>query len=247
MTQTVFYQALLNPDLPVPDGLTDAQGRPAGRRFSVYRNNVTSSLTEVLQKGFPVVQALLGEAYFKALAVTFLRENPPTSRIMMLYGAAMPAFLARFPPLANLPYLPDIARLEQALRESYHAADSTPIDAARLGTLAPDAFMAARLRLAPALRVVSSDYPVFSIWAANTLPGAPQPRMQAEAALITRPEFDPAPHLLPPGGAGFLTALAQGRRVSEALACAPEDFDIGGVLTLLIEGGAITDLIEDAR
>ena len=154
MNQATFYRALLNPDLPVPAGLIDAGGRPAGSRFSVYRNNVTSGLTEVLQMGFPVLQKLLGEAYFKALAVSFLRENPPTSRIMMLYGAAMPGFLENFPPLAHLPYLADVARLEQALRCSYHAADAPPIDAARLSALSPEAFMAARLELAPALQLI---------------------------------------------------------------------------------------------
>jgi hypothetical protein len=246
MTQSTFHKALLNPDLPVPEGLIDSAGNPAGRRFSVYRNNVTSSLTQVLQTGFPVLQKLLGEEYFKALAVLFLRENPPDSRIMMLYGAAMPGFLARFPPLAHLPYLPDVARLEQALRMSYHAADSTAIDPARLGALQPDAFMAVRFRLAPTLHLIASSYPIFSIWAANSRDDAPAPHMRPEAALITRPEYDPAPHLLPVGGAAFLTALIAGQSVAEALATAPDEFDIGNVLTLLIQGGAIIDLIEDA-
>jgi hypothetical protein len=245
MNQGEFSAALLNPELPAPSGLTDALGRPAGRRFSVYRNNVTASLTDVLQTGFPVLQKLVGEDYFKALAVLFLRENPPQSRIMMLYGAALPDFLATFPPLAHLPYLPDVARLEQALRESYHAADVPVFDAARLGALPPDALMAARLRLAPALRCLSSRYPVFSVWAANSREGAAPPQMRAEATLITRAGFDPEPHLLPPGGAGFIAALTAGKTVGDALTAAPEDFDIGTVLTLLIQGNGIADLIEE--
>jgi len=245
MSQSTFYRALLNPDLPVPPGLVDAEGRPAGRRFSVYRNNVTSGLIEVLEKGFPVLQKLLGEAYFKALAVAFLRQHPPTSRIMMLYGAQMPGFLAGFAPLAHLPYLPDIARLEQALRDSYHATDAAPTDAARLAALTPEAFMAARFKLAPALRLIASDWPVFSIWAANSREGTPPLIMQPEDAIITRPEFDPQPHLLPPGGSAFLTALSAGKNVGQALETAPEEIDLGTILTLLIQGGAIVDIIEE--
>ncbi|MFT7059878.1 MAG: hypothetical protein ACJASV_002392 [Pseudorhodobacter sp.] len=245
MIQSQFHEALLNPDLPVPAGLIDAEGRPAGRRFSIYRNNVTASLTEVLQKGFPVLQKLLGEEYFKALAVLFLRENPPTSRIMMLYGAAMPSFLAGFPPLAHLPYLPDIARLEQALREAYHAADTAAIDPARLGALAPEAFMAARFTLSPALRVITSDYPVFSIWAANSREGAPAPVMRAETAAILRADYDPEPHLLPAHGADFIAALQAGQSIGAALEPLPEDFDLGATLALLIHSNAITDLIEE--
>jgi len=41
MSQHSFSQALLAPDLPIPEGLTDGQGAPAGKRFAVYRNNVT--------------------------------------------------------------------------------------------------------------------------------------------------------------------------------------------------------------
>ena len=33
MRQAEFRDALLDPDLPVPAGLTDPQGHPAGRRF----------------------------------------------------------------------------------------------------------------------------------------------------------------------------------------------------------------------
>jgi hypothetical protein len=244
MKEAAFTQALLDPDLAVPTGLIDAAGRPAGRRFSVYRNNVAGSLIEALEQGFPVLQKLLGETYFKALAGAFLRQHPPRSRLMMFYGAEMPNFLADFPPLANLPYLPDVARLEFALREAYHAADAAPIAAETLAALAPERFMAARLHLAPALRWVASEYPVWSIWQANTIGGA-APQMRPEAALVLRPGFDAEPHLLPPQGADFIAALHAGNTVGQALEQAGEHFDITALLGLLIQGGAITGLDED--
>ena len=245
MTHSAFAAALLNPDLPVPDGLVDAQGRPAGRRFSVYRNNVAGSLTEGLEQSFPVLKKLLGEDYFKAMAGVFLREHPPRSRLMMFYGADMPAFLEGFPPLAHLPYLADVARLEQALREAYHAADAPPVSTERLGALSPDAFLTARLHLAPALRLVASRFPIWSIWRANTQSEAPAPVMRAEAVVILRPEFDAMPHLLPVGGLAFLEALIAGKTVETALELAGEDFDVGATLALLIGGGGIVGLSEE--
>jgi len=245
MKQASFTAALLNTDLAVPDGLVDGLGRPAGRRFAVYRNNVAGSLTEALEQGFPVIAKLLGEEFFKAMAGVFLRAQPPRSRIMMTYGTDMPAFLASFPPLTHLPYLADVARLEQALREAYHAADVAPIAPEVLGAVQPDRLLAAKVRLAPALRLIVSPYPVLSIWRANTDEAAPKPQMQAEAALILRPDYDPAPHLLPPGGAEFVAALQEGATVAAAFDQAGEIFDIGAMLGLLIGGGAITGLAED--
>jgi hypothetical protein len=246
MRQASFAAALLDPDLPVPEGLIDAQGRPAGRRFAVYRNNVAGSLTGVLEQGFPVVAKLLGEDYFKAMAGVFLRQHPPTSRIMMLYGDAMPAFLAGFPPLAKLPYLADVARLEQALREAYHAADAAPVAAQVLAELPPEDFMAARVRLAPALRVIASPYPILSIWRANTEEAAPPPVMRPEDVIVLRPEFDPEPHLLPAGGAEFVTALLAGETIGAALDLAGEDIDLSAVLAVLIGGGAFIDILEES-
>lgn len=245
MTEADFTAALLNPDLPVPDGLVDAQGRPAGRRFSVYRNNVASSLTDALQTAFPVLEKLLGTDYFKALAGVFLRAHPPKSRVMMLYGDALPGFLETFPPLAHLPYLADVARLEQALREAYHAADADPIATDVLAGLPPERFIAARLRFAPAMRLIVSRYPVHSIWRANREADAPAPQMRAEAVLVLRPGYDPSPHVLPDGGAAFLTCLLAGQTVGMALEQATEGFDLNTLLAMLIGGGAIVDLDEE--
>ena len=100
MSQHSFSQALLAPDLPVPDGLTDGQGAPAGKRFAVYRNNVTVSLIDAPEAGFPVVVKLIGAENFRNIAREYLRKEPPVSPLIMLYGAGFPAFLASFRPLA---------------------------------------------------------------------------------------------------------------------------------------------------
>lgn len=199
MTEAEFAAALLDPRRPVPAGLIRPDGQPAGRRFAVYRNNIAVGLTEALRAGFPVVERLLGAAFFSAMAGEFLRRHPPQSRIMMLYGDALPEFLATLPSLAAYPYVPDVARLEQALRESYHAADVEALPGDALATLPEATLLSSRLCFAPAVHLIRSNWPVHSIWRAN-VQGGPKPLSELEDVLILRPDFDPLPHLLPAGG-----------------------------------------------
>lgn len=246
VAQPDFAAALMDPSQAVPAGLTDPAGRPAGRRFDVYRNNVAHSLTEALEVAFPVLNKLLGDEFFRAMAGHFLRLHPPVSPLLMFYGEAMPAFLAGFPPVAHLPYLPDIARLELARRQSYHAVDAPVLAPERLQSLPADRLLSARLILAPAVRLIRSDWPVHGIWRANMEPGAPAPAMQAEDVLIARPGFDPVMSVLPPGGGAFIAALADGGTLGTAHDAAAETpgYDLTAILGVLIGTAALTDLQE---
>jgi len=243
MNQSLFAAALLDPEAPVPPGITDPEGRAAPKRFSVYRNNVASSLTRALEAAFPTVRKLVGDEFFGAMAVVFLRAHPPRSRMLMQYGDEMPAFLEAFPPVAQLGYLPDMARLDQAMRESYHAADSVPLPEAEFQRLLGSDIADLRLTLAPSLRLVRSRWPLHAIWAANHDAG-PKPMPTAQDVVVLRPGFDPRPQLLPPGGAAMLEALLAGRTLGDSIDAAGEGFDLAGVLALLIAGQAITGVLK---
>lgn len=243
MIEIDFAAALLDPSAPVPGGVVDPEGRAAPRRFDVYRNNVASSLTRALEAAFPTVRKLVGEEFFAATAAVFLRAHPPRSRMLMLYGEEFPGFLEAFPPVAHLGYLPDVARLDQAMRESYHAADSLPLPEPEFQRLVGTDIAGLRLRLAPSVRLVRSHWPVVSIWAANHA-GGPKPPAVAEDALVLRPEFDPRPHLLPPGGAVFTEALLARRTLGDSLDAAGPELDLVSLLGLLIAGRAITGVSE---
>ena len=242
--QTTFRSALLDPEQPVPPGLLDGAGRPAGARFSVSRNNVAVSLTEALEQTFPVIRKLIGDENFKPVAGIYLRAQPPASPILSRYGESFPAFLEGFQPLAHLGYLADTARLERALVESYHAADAAPLDPAVFAQTAPDALPRLTLEFAPAVRLLRSPWPIHGIWRYNTEDGAPQPPHDAQDILVTRPDYDPVPRLLPPGGAAFIAALLRGAPLgtaaAEASAEAPE-FDLAPLLSVLLQDNALIE------
>jgi hypothetical protein len=238
--QHAFAAALLDPALPPPPGLIDPEGRPAGRRFDVYRNNVAAGLTDALATGFPVVERLVGREFFRAMAGVFLRAHPPEDPRLQLWGGRFPGFLAGFGPVAQLPYLPDVARLELGLRQSYHAADAPHMP---LAGRDPEEVLAFRPRLAPATLILASRFPVLSIWRRNS--GSPEhPVGRApETALILRREFDPAPLPLPQGGHTLARRLKGRLTLAEALTAtqaAEPEADMPALLTLFLSPGLLT-------
>lgn len=247
VTQAQFRTALLNADAPVPAGLDDGGGAPAGARYDVYRNNVTASLVDAMKLAFPTVRLLLGAQNFDPLMPHFVRAHPPRSPLMMQYGVEFPAFLENFQPLAHLGYLADIARIDLAMRTSYHAADARPLDPS-IFQQPPETLENMRLRLAPATQILRSHWPIFDLWRRATDPTAPKPRTAAQAVLITRPAFDPALHLLPEGAATFLLSVRDqplGASVEAAQVAAP-GFDFGATLALLLENHAFAHSTEDS-
>lgn len=169
MDQACFSAALLDPDLPLPAGLHTCNGSDPARRFAVYRNNVLHSLTDALASTFPVTQALVGEAFFRAMAQVYVRANPPRSPILAFYGQGFADFVAGFAPAASLPYLSDVARLEMARVEVFHAADEPGLTPQRLAQAVTGhhGSTATLLQLTPAVQLLRSRYPVVSVWAAH--------------------------------------------------------------------------------
>lgn len=243
--QSEFRAGLLDTQVPVPSGLVDGRGRPAGRRYSVYRNNVTVSLIEAMKTAFPFVRDLIGPQRFDALVPHFVRAHPPLSPLMMFYGAGFPEFLSTVEQLSHVGYLPDAARLDLAIRQSYHAADGPKFNPHILQELSPEQLMQSTWTLAPATLILRSPWPLHDIWRFSQDKDAPKPKARAQDILITRPEYDPAPHALPVGAATWLDALAEGKPLGEAVDIATEahpTFDLGESLTVVLQSQAISTI-----
>ncbi len=242
--QRGFGAALLDNRLPVPAGLVGPDGKPSTRRFAVYRNNVMVGLIDALSDAFPTVRQLVGDAFFRAMAGVYARLEPPSSPVLLHYGAGFPDFLTNFPPLKDLPFLPDIARIERAWVEAYHAADAVCADVEPLLHMSPNQIGAHCVRFHPSARLQCSAYPAFSIWQANQ-PGqtALVPDMAvAEDCLIMRPVTEVSIRRLLPGVAPFLQKLIDGASLSNAATAgflATPHFDFAKALSDLLLSGAL--------
>lgn len=246
-----FGQALLDASLPSPDGVIGPDGKPAPKRFNVYRNNVIVSLIEALGDTFVAVRRLLGDEYFGALAREYIIRHPPTSPVLIWYGKSFPDFMAGFPPLQAYPYIADVGRLEWAWLQSYHAADAEPLDPAVLGDVAPDAVGQVRIERHPAARLIPSPWPIYSLIQANRFAPDDPPAVDIEEGqdvLVARPEIEVDLLCLPPGGAAFLEALFDGAALEDAagraLTAAPE-FQLPVCLQTALSAGVFSALVPD--
>lgn len=242
-TQGAFAEAVRRADHALPEGVTSHSADRPTRRFNVYRNNFYASLINVLAGRYPVVQRLVGEEFFRAMARVYVEQEPPRSAMILAYGGGFADFLAGFPPVADVPYLPDIARLEWARHTAYHAADATPLTAEDFAGLPAEQVAALTLTLHPSLTVVSSPYPIVAIWETNTFDEEVR-RVSAEPqdAMIARPEMTVEVRRLPPGAAAFITALGDGQTLgaaAERAAAADQSFDLAGNIAGLIDAGVI--------
>ena len=237
-----FAQALLDPERPLPDGISPA------RRFSVYRNNVVAGLVKALASRFPAVKRIVGEEFFTAMARAFVVARPPRSAVLASYGEEFADFIAAFEPARDLAYLADVARIEAARTRAYHAADATPVGAGEFAALDVDAVAGLRLTLHPSAEIIRSAHPIVTIWAMNSGERALSPIDDwcGEDALVARPSLDVEVRLLPQGGAAFLLALAEKRTLGEAADVALaecSEFDLTGNLAGLIGWGLVRNII----
>jgi putative DNA-binding protein len=246
--ETSFTDALLNADQPIPCGITAHNAAVPARRFAVYRNNVVVGLGKALKSRFPVVEKIVGEEFFAAMARVFAKEQPPRSPLLATYGDDFPAFVAEFEPARGLPYLADVARLEATRTRSYHAADATPLGAEHFAALDSHAVGAIRVDMHPSTGIVRSAYPIVTIWAMNSGEQelAPIDNWRGEDALVSRPYLEVEVRALPPGGAVFLLSLAAGWPLGEAAEAAladDPDFDLTGNLAGLIGSGLVRGVV----
>jgi hypothetical protein len=246
--QTSFTNALLSPGLDVPQNIVDPEGRVAPKRFAVYRNNVIVSLVEALAATFPAVKALVGDAFFNEMARQFARRHPPHSPLLFEYGRDLPAFVAAYQPARSLPFLGDVAALDRAWLDAYHAADATPLERTAVAMLEEDQLATARFNAHPAMRLVASQYPLVTIWQAARENRQPQfaDEPQPETALIVRPGFDVQVVPLSSAEAGLFFALAAGSPLGEAAEQALEadpQFNFPAALARVIASGAFSSLM----
>ena len=217
--------------------------------LAVYRNAVGANYRNAMSASYAVVRELTGRPFFDAAVDAFVAAHPSTGGDLNVYGGNFATFLASYPYARDLPYLPDVARLEWAIDEATRAADSTVSPqrtVAALAALGADDLMQQRFTVDPSCRLLRSDFPVLRIWQAH---GAEGDRdfdidfdVPADHLLIRREGNVPVVERMTGAEHEWLAALQAGHALNLALEAAfarDAEFDVGAMLGKHIASGAI--------
>lgn len=232
--QTAHFEALVRPG-----------SNGAARRLAVYTHNVRSNWRGALQSVYPVVFALVGEAFFNEAADRYAEAEPSRSGDLHCFGAGFAAFLAAYAHARELAYLPCVARLEWAWHESFHAADHEMLEFAELSRVAPVCYGELHFLLHPSVRLVRSEFPLLAIWRANQK-GAAGAQVDlgagGERVLVFRGDGETRLFALEKADWDFLCSLERGATLEETAGhecLAGREFFLGEALRRWVGQGVI--------
>jgi hypothetical protein len=219
------------------------------RRLNVYRNNVYVNLTNALRTTYPIVVRLVGDGFFRYAVHAYISQHPSRSGDLHQFGAAFADFLATFEPAAGLPYLSDVARLEWAHEQVFYAAEAAPFNSAALAEVPHESYQDLKFVLNPAVRLLTSKYPILRIWQVNQEGFEGDQGIQlaeggVQLLVIRDSRLNVGTKVLGEGEFALLKALTDGH--SFAVACeqaldAQPDCDIPTCLKQQIMDGVIVD------
>jgi hypothetical protein len=163
--------------------LNPQRDTPGEERLSVYAGGYYARIRQSLGEVYGAVRHILGSKVFGETSDAYAQSQPSHEYNITQAGRLFPEFLSRAPISQRLPFLPDLARLEWTVCESFHAFDQSPVDPQRFAALSMEAWGKARLILQPSVRLASSAWPILDLWQART-----QPREAINVDLVNRPQ-----------------------------------------------------------
>ncbi len=220
--------------------------------LSVYRNTPVKARIDALQANYPTISELTGADWFRAAAREFADAEPGEDPVMTAYGVGFPAWLERFEPARELPFLAPVARLDRAWTEAHIAVDALPLtadEAARPGL----ALAGLVLTLHPSLSLFRFDWSAPSLWLAHRYPdldGSLEWRPATEGLIVWRPGLEVTARRITPSEYAFLQACRLGRPLAVAAAAAQGTaprVDSSSLLAELIHAGVFAPLAQGAK
>jgi hypothetical protein len=169
--QTLLYQCITDPDGTnknvgdergkVLEALVQADERLSTvERIDIYANAYFYRLLDCLGEDFPTMLTVVGADQFAALVREYLLGHPPTEPSILYAGVYLADFLNDHPFAERWPFIAELARLERAVLDVFHAADAPPLGLEALRAVPSEEWPALRLRAHPAVEIVHGEWKV---------------------------------------------------------------------------------------
>ncbi len=247
--QSEVLAAVCNVRKPVPTYIEAGLGENRRQtRFNIYRNNFYVAVINVLKERFPVSERIVGEDFFKATAREFVEQTPPIGQSNLGYGEKFPGFLETFPPVSDLPYLADVARLEWARFKAAIAREQSTVASQDFSAVDPSQAARVSFTLHASLITLISDFPVYDIWRTNHEDENVRSLADVsggQSVMISRSSLGIEVHKIPKGAIDFIEALVSGHALGDAYERVSDQLsqqEFTDTLALLLTSGAVTSL-----
>ena len=150
----------------------DSDGKEGLERLDIYANLYFYRLRDGLAEDFPRLESSVGPTDFRNLVADFLLAHPPSQFSLREFGRPFARFVASHDISRTTPGIGDLAALEWARADSFHAADATPITRHQLLEAATGEPKTVHLSLVPAARVLRLGRAALALWSERNPHGA---------------------------------------------------------------------------
>jgi len=198
--QTLLYQLITTPEgsewignerRPAPGRIETLvrgdQRLSAIERVNIYADAYFYRLLDCLYEEFPATFAVVGSDNFAALVRDYLLACPPTEPSIFYAGRYLDSFLRNHPLAKRWPFISELARLERAILDVFHAADTSTLSDEAMRAIPSEQWPAIKFETHPAVEILRNEWRVADVLCAvESGRGWSQPAHQKTAVLVWR-------------------------------------------------------------
>lgn len=219
--QNHFQHYILTEDPTFVQHITGPDDAFRQTRAGIYYSAYRLRLLAALAVDYSVLQAFVGEARFRELALAYVEAHPSPFRNLRWYGGDMGEFLRKDARFNTQPVLAELAEFEWAHGLAFDAPDAPQLSFAELAAVPPEDWADIHFIQHPSLHLVTPNWNVVAIWHAhkdgNALPATVSSE-QANVIAVWRKDYQSFFRTLESDESVLWQALSNGTGFGEACA-----------------------------
>ena len=176
--QTLVYQLVAGPEGAIAgDGhgprrgelrqiIRSNRGLGGDERIGIYANAYFYRLLECLKEEYPATLAVTGSNDFASLTRDYLVWRPPSEPSIFYAGCYLADFLRNHRLAEGWPFIAELARLERATLDSFHAPDISILTDEAMRAIPAEQWPTIELRCHPGVEILRGEWRVSEVLSA---------------------------------------------------------------------------------